>query len=159
VLCIGTVPFERDGSQGKACGGVFDTVEALDPGHVGSREAELGRENAVDRVLVARIAELGEVEIEGVISVLLRGRVLLARPELAEGPGARAAIVGDGDRTADGEVGADSVSGFRTLSCASSRPRKRAPTTRTSPTPTARPRAVSAVRPGRRRSSAARYRM
>jgi hypothetical protein len=99
---------ERDGSQGKACGGVLDTVEALDPGHLGGREAELGRENAVDRVLLARIAEFGEVEIEGVVPVLLLEGVLLGRPELAEGPGARAAIVGDGDRTADGEVGADS---------------------------------------------------
>jgi hypothetical protein len=50
-----------------------------------------------------------------VVSVLLPERVLLARPELAEGPGARAAIVGDGDRTADGEVGADSGERFQNL--------------------------------------------
>jgi hypothetical protein len=47
------------------------------------------------------------------------------------------------------------VSGASAFSCASSSPADSALTTTTRPTPIARPRAVSAVRPGRRRSSAA----
>jgi hypothetical protein len=65
VLCIGTVPLRVDRGEREACGGILDALETLDRGHLGAREAELGRQNAVDRVLLARIAELGEVEVEG----------------------------------------------------------------------------------------------